>query len=339
MGASNNGTNPSQRGFIHRHFTILLICMILLTALLVGLLIWSYSDSFGSKPAANTPTPTSIPEPTEVPTIAPTPTPSPSPSPTPTPSPSPTPTPSPTPFGYCDSITDDPDAEPIARDGWPIDYLMLVNWDHHLMYSGEPENLVRLDSVLDPSLYHIQEPISVSASKRDYVIESDIDNYSRGNAVALEALNQMCLDVMSNGCSYVKISETGAYRNFATQDRFWQNRLKSDPHYGDNPYKTLPRSVPGNVSEHRTGLGFDIWLGEGGDDQASYEWLSANSYRYGFIVRYPANKTKITGIQYERWHFRYVGVEAATEMHSLGYCLEEYIAYKNGEDIAALVHQ
>ena len=251
----------------------------------------------------------------------------------PTNEPTATPTPTVYVYGACESVTKDTSSAPVPGDGWKIDYLMLVNWDNRLVYSGNPENLVRLSDALDSSLYHLQDPVTVAKSELDYVIENDDDNYCRGNAVAVEALDKMCRAVMEQGCTYVKISQTGSYRNYATQERFWQNRLKDDPHYGDNPYKTLPRCVPGNASEHRTGLGFDVWLGKGGDDDASYKWLTENCYRYGFILRYPSDKTKITGIQYERWHYRYVGVDAATEIHELGMCLEEYIAYKNGDPI------
>ena len=57
-----------------------------------------------------------------------------------------------------------------------------------------------------------------------------------------------------------------------------------------------------------------------------YFWLQENSYKYGFIFRYPGDKTDITGVAEEVWHYRYVGVEAATEMHEKGLCLEEYLA-------------
>ena len=282
--------------------------------------------------------PGEIPSPTVRPTDGSSPSPSADPD---TTGPAATPTPSPTPkvFGACSSVTKDVNSVPEAKDNWEIDYLMLVNWDNRLKYSGNPENLVRLQDVLDTSLYHLQNPVTVSASERDFVIETEDDKYLRGNAVAVEALDKMCRAVMDQGCTYVKISQTGSYRNYATQDGFWQNRIKQDPHYGDDPYTTLPKTVPGNASEHRTGLGFDVWLGVGGDDDTSYKWLTANCYQFGFILRYPSDKTKITGIQYERWHYRYVGVEAATEMHDLGMCLEEYIAYKNGEPIPDGTHK
>ncbi len=56
-----------------------------------------------------------------------------------------------------------------------------------------------------------------------------------------------------------------------------------------------------------------------------YLWLQENSYKYGFIFRYPGNKTHITNVAEEVWHYRYVGKEAAAEIHERGICLEEYL--------------
>jgi len=64
-------------------------------------------------------------------------------------------------------------------------------------------------------------------------------------------------------------------------------------------------------SEHQTGLALDF----GASKTTTRNWLAANAYKYGFILRYPDGKTKITGYNYEPWHFRYVGVETATAMH------------------------
>ena len=56
-----------------------------------------------------------------------------------------------------------------------------------------------------------------------------------------------------------------------------------------------------------------------------YSWLAENAHKYGFIKRYPSDKTDITGVINEPWHYRYVGKEAALEIYSQGMCLEEYI--------------
>ena len=79
-------------------------------------------------------------------------------------------------------------------------------------------------------------------------------------------------------------------------------------------------AVPG-YSEHQLGLAVDI----NGATYDVYLWLQENSYKYGFIFRYPGHKTELTGVAEEVWHYRYVGVEAAAEIYEQGICLEEYI--------------
>ena len=67
-------------------------------------------------------------------------------------------------------------------------------------------------------------------------------------------------------------------------------------------------------------------LDEGQEDTAEQQWLMANSYKYGFILRYPTGKSDITGIYYEPWHYRYVGKDAAKTIYENGVCFEEYLA-------------
>lgn len=66
-------------------------------------------------------------------------------------------------------------------------------------------------------------------------------------------------------------------------------------------------------------------LSEEQEDTKVQKWLLENSWKYGFILRYPNNKSEITGIIYEPWHYRYVGIKAAKEIHNLGICFEEYL--------------
>jgi LAS superfamily LD-carboxypeptidase LdcB len=77
---------------------------------------------------------------------------------------------------------------------------------------------------------------------------------------------------------------------------------------------------PPGASEHETGLAVDFWLTD-----ESQQWLANNSWRYGFIVRYPMGKESITGISSEPWHFRYVGYEVARSCFEQDLCLEEYL--------------
>lgn len=89
-------------------------------------------------------------------------------------------------------------------------------------------------------------------------------------------------------------------------------------------------AVPG-TSEHQTGLAVDIVaksyqiLDKEQENTPEQKWLMQNSYKYGFILRYPDTKSDITGIGYEPWHYRYVGREAAKEIYEKDICLEEYL--------------
>lgn len=89
-------------------------------------------------------------------------------------------------------------------------------------------------------------------------------------------------------------------------------------------------AVPG-TSEHELGLAVDICdykyqnLDDSQADTTTQKWLIKHSWEYGFILRYPKNKTGITGIIYEPWHYRYVGKDAAKEITEKGICLEEYL--------------
>jgi D-alanyl-D-alanine carboxypeptidase len=126
-----------------------------------------------------------------------------------------------------------------------------------------------------------------------------------------------------------------AYRTHATQVRLHNNkiaRLRSAGYSYERAVKEAGRwvAVPG-TSEHETGLALDIMsysyqvLDEKQENTAEQKWFMEHCWEYGFILRYPKDKTEITGIGYEPWHYRYVGREAAAEMKELGLCLEEYI--------------
>lgn len=89
-------------------------------------------------------------------------------------------------------------------------------------------------------------------------------------------------------------------------------------------------AIPG-TSEHQLGLAVDIVslhnqrLDQSQERTDVQKWLINNCYNYGFILRYPADKSDITGVGYEPWHYRYVGKEAAAEIMEQGICLEEYL--------------
>lgn len=83
-------------------------------------------------------------------------------------------------------------------------------------------------------------------------------------------------------------------------------------------------ALPG-TSEHQLGIAVDINADKTqSTNEEVYTWLAENAHKYGFILRYPQGKEKITGTEYEPWHYRYVGREAAEEIFNNQICLEEY---------------
>lgn len=123
------------------------------------------------------------------------------------------------------------------------------------------------------------------------------------------------------------------YRDLERQQTLFNNKVSDYMKKGLSymeAYQISSRAVTvPNASEHQLGLALDIVsdsytkLDEGFADTDAGKWLAENSYRFGFILRYPEGKEDITGIEYEPWHFRYVGVEAATVITERGITLEE----------------
>ena len=154
---------------------------------------------------------------------------------------------------------------------------------------------------------------------------------SNGAQVGVEcsdALEQMLDDCTAAGCSP---EFKGSYRDIGHQRNLFNQILKEyrDKGYGDAYARTLKRCAIPGTSEHHLGLAFDLtdrrypqkYTGESN----AVQWLAENCWEYGFILRYPEDKTDITGIMGEPWHFRYVGVELAMELKDSGLCLEEYL--------------
>lgn len=119
--------------------------------------------------------------------------------------------------------------------------------------------------------------------------------------------------------------QNGAYRSYETQKSIYDKRVAKDGEEKAAQYVALP----GN-SEHHTGLAMDLSVYADGkmyglDELETYKWVPQNFPRYGFVLRYPASKVAITGIAYEPWHLRYVGIPHAVYMTNNNLCLEEYI--------------
>ena len=117
-----------------------------------------------------------------------------------------------------------------------------------------------------------------------------------------------------------------SHRSHAAQKALYSSKLATMGRAYTQKYVAVP-----GTSEHQTGLALDIVaagyqiLDEEQEDTAEQKWLMENSWKYGFILRYPNGKSALTGIIYEPWHYRYVGREAAQEIYERGVCLEEYL--------------
>ena len=163
----------------------------------------------------------------------------------------------------------------------------------------------------------------------DFHVElTKLPNGREASVECADILMKMIDDCAAAGCSPNII---GAYRTIGAQRTLFNNILQEykDKGYGDAYSRTLKRCAIPGTSEHHLGLAFDIvdkrypqkYTGQNN----ALVWLSEHCWEYGFIIRYPENKTDITGIMSEPWHFRYVGVELAMEMKDSGLCLEEYL--------------
>jgi len=120
---------------------------------------------------------------------------------------------------------------------------------------------------------------------------------------------------------------TSSYRDYESQKEIYDYRKNSQGERKAD--ETAAR--PGH-SEHQTGLVVDMTsksapIDEDFKESEAYKWLKENAYKYGFIERYPEGKTYITGYAPESWHWRYVGIEAATIIQNENITYDEYYAY------------
>lgn len=133
----------------------------------------------------------------------------------------------------------------------------------------------------------------------------------------------------------INAAKKDGVRHFMMNSGFRDNKEQ------DQLYKQMGANyaLPAGYSEHNLGLALDIGSSQADMNQASEgRWLIGNASDYGFILRYPKDKTAITGIQYEPWHFRYVGLPHSVIMQQKNFTLEEYLAYlKDQKKISATV--
>ena len=172
-----------------------------------------------------------------------------------------------------------------------------------------------------------------------YVPElAEIENNYYFDARAVGALQDMLADGRKEGLDFWVCS---AYRTIEKQTELYEDKVRRLEAEGMSRQEALSGAAavvayPG-TSEHNLGLAVDIvardyqLLDERQEETAEQQWLMKNCWRYGFILRYPTDKTEETGIIYEPWHYRYVGREAAEEITRQEICLEEYLGYESSQ--------
>ena len=149
------------------------------------------------------------------------------------------------------------------------------------------------------------------------------------------ALQRMFAASKAEGGETVQVQNS--YRSFVLQTTIHNRFVASVGEAAADAQSARP-----GYSEHQTGFAVDVAAYPSKCDLAACFgetpqglWLAANGYRFGFILRYPADKTPVTGYIYEPWHFRYVGVELATQMHDTGVTtLEEFFGLPSAPDYA-----
>ena len=162
----------------------------------------------------------------------------------------------------------------------------------------------------------------------DYQVElTELSNGKKVDSRIYPELQEMFNDARAQG--YGLFVREG-YRTQEEQQQLMDEKIEAYENEGKSKSEAKKLAeqwvaIPG-TSEHQLGIAVDInadTTKSSSDDV--YNWLAENAHTYGFIKRYPSNKTDITGVINEPWHYRYVGKEVASEIYSQGICLEEYI--------------
>lgn len=128
----------------------------------------------------------------------------------------------------------------------------------------------------------------------------------------------------------VSLKVWSPYRSYATQKTLFDNRVNGYINQGlsaaEAEKKALTINARPGTSEHHTGLAIDFNCANNSfEGMPAYKWMLEHAHEYGFIMRYPEDKTEITGVIYEPWHWRFVGINEAKKIKDSGLCLEEYL--------------
>lgn len=214
--------------------------------------------------------------------------------------------------------------------------ILLVNKSHPLGQSYVPQSLVNInkeDSLWGHS-YQLDNTAALALHAMLLCMRADgiTDTY------VTSAYRSYDYQVMTHD-HYIQKERSGisaeAYAYFGAEyiNRFYTSLGKTKLTAEDARAVVLSYSAAPGTSEHQSGLCVDLMTtgmtaltNDQFEPTAAFRWLQQNACQFGFILRYPENKTDVTGYSYESWHYRFVGKEAAIEMTEQGITLEEYLA-------------
>lgn len=201
---------------------------------------------------------------------------------------------------------EDTTAEPVIWDNYdPSKVLLSENWMLALINKNYP-----LDKNYSMSTGTVVEGSSVTADIR-----------------VAEAYRQMYNAAMNED---IVLTPYSGYCSYQRQKIIYDNKVQAFLLQGlteDEAKQSAEKRVePAGCSENGAGLAVDVISASAGFSSTNeYKWLVANAHNFGFVLRYPEDKTEITGMIYQPWHWRYVGIDVATEMKEQNLCLEEYL--------------
>ena len=172
---------------------------------------------------------------------------------------------------------------------------------------------VEVTVTADPQLTYFGGILIVN---KTYALPAD---YAPGvNAEAQAAFDEMQAAAADEG---LNIYISSGFRSYDYQAGLYQRYVDKDGKTEADRYSARP-----GHSEHQTGLAFDLnSIDNSFADTKEGKWVTSNCYKYGFIIRYPADKEDVTGYMWEPWHIRYLGKETARSVYDSGLCLEEYL--------------
>lgn len=185
---------------------------------------------------------------------------------------------------------------------------------------------------VDRSAWQIRLVNATHPLPANFTVQTVAVGNARFDARAADALRQLMQACNRQGNHLLICS---GWRSISKQSSLYQDEIYAQKRRGLTSGKAESAAAavvaPPGTSEHNLGLAVDFgsstneYCDETFARTPEGKWLAKNAWQYGFILRYPQGKEKLTGIVFEPWHYRYVGLQAAKEIRASGQCLEEYV--------------